>query len=104
MTRSLTGMKPLRAQSKFLSNLKLIWVVQIGNEKYLRCPVGQITGSTLPSPRLQEGTQRDRHGTLARVAMDACRVSAVQAVRTRTLAAYGEVVWSWRRDPGVKLR
>jgi len=22
--------------------------------------------------------------------------------RTRTFAAYGEVVWSWRRDPGVK--
>ena len=24
--------------------------------------------------------------------------------RTKTLAAYGEVVWSWRRDRGVKLR
>jgi hypothetical protein len=22
--------------------------------------------------------------------------------RTKTLAAYGEVVWSWRRDPGAK--
>ena len=26
------------------------------------------------------------------------------ARRTKRLAAYGEVVWSWRRDPGVKLR
>jgi len=23
--------------------------------------------------------------------------------RTKRFAAYGEVVWSWRRDPGVKL-
>src|SRR4029453_5969296 len=30
-------------------------------------------------------------------------VSAVQTARTKTLTAYGEVVWSWRRDPGVKL-
>jgi len=27
-------MKLLRVQSRFLSNFKLIWVVQIGNEKY----------------------------------------------------------------------
>src|SRR5882724_8091206 len=26
------------------------------------------------------------------------------ARRARTFMAYGEVVWSWRRDPGVKLR
>jgi hypothetical protein len=31
-----------------------------------------------------------------------CGVSAVQTARTKTPAAYGEVVWSWRRDPGVK--
>jgi hypothetical protein len=34
VTGRLTGMKLLRMQSKFLSNFKLIWVVQIGNEKY----------------------------------------------------------------------
>jgi hypothetical protein len=27
----------------------------------------------------------------------------MQVARTKTLAADGEVVWSWRRDPGVKL-
>ena len=32
-----------------------------------------------------------------------CGVSAVQTVRTKTPAAYGEVVWSWRRDPGATL-
>ena len=51
------------------------------------------------SPRLQEGTLRGRHGTLARVAMDAV---ASGACTGRNAAAYGEVVWSWRRDPGVK--
>src|SRR5262245_38734566 len=30
-----------------------------------------------------------------------CGVSAVQAAPTKTLAAYGEIVWSWRRDPGA---
>jgi len=25
------------------------------------------------------------------------------ACRTKTLEAYGEVVWSWRRDPGATL-
>ena len=53
-----------------------------------------------PSPRLQKGTLRGRHGTLARVAMDACCAGACTG---RNAAAYGEVVWSWRRDPGVKL-
>ena len=36
------------------------------------------------SPRLQEGTKRDRHVALVRIAMDACCVSAVRAVRTKT--------------------
>jgi hypothetical protein len=33
-----------------------------------------------------------------------CGVRYAQARRTKTPAAYGEVVWSWRRDPGVKPR
>ena len=32
-----------------------------------------------------------------------CGVRRVLPCRTKTLTAYGEVVWSWRRDPGVKL-
>jgi hypothetical protein len=32
-----------------------------------------------------------------------CGVSAVQTVPTKTPAADGEVVWSWRRDPGATL-
>jgi hypothetical protein len=39
----------------------------------------------------------------ARDAMAAVGVSAMQVVRTKTLAADGEVVWSWRRDPGATL-
>jgi hypothetical protein len=34
--------------------------------------------------------------------MAAAGVSAMQVARTKTLAADGEVVWSWRRDPGAK--
>src|ERR1044072_9481923 len=37
---------------------------------------------------------------VARVAMDACGVRWA-SVRRRNAAAYGEVVWTWRRDPGV---
>jgi hypothetical protein len=39
----------------------------------------------------------------ARDAMAAAGVSAMQIARTKTPAAYGEVVWSWRRDPGATL-
>src|SRR4029453_16817769 len=40
---------------------------------------------------------------VARVAMEACGVSRVLPVR-RNAAAYGEIVWSWRRDRGVYSR
>ena len=43
---------------------------------------------------------RDRHATSGRNAMDAASVRRVRPP-DETLAAYGEVVWSWRRDPGV---
>ena len=43
-----------------------------------------IRAITPLSPRRHEGTKRVRHVTSARVAMDACCVSAVRAVRTRT--------------------
>ena len=48
-----------------------------------------------------EGTYRDRHGTLARVAMGRCGVRWVLCSPDENAAAYGEVVWSWRRDPGA---
>ena len=43
---------------------------------------------------------RDRHDALGRDAMDAASVRRVRSP-DETLAAYGEVVWSWRRDRGV---
>src|SRR5207245_6625743 len=46
-----------------------------------------------PIPCRQEGTYRDRHGTLAREAMDAAASGARERAR-RNAAAYGEVVWS----------
>ena len=50
--------------------------------------------------RVARGTYHDRHGTLTRVAMDVA-ASGGFARRTKTPAAYGEIVWSWRRDPGA---
>ena len=54
----------------------------------------------VPSPRRHEGTKRDRHGTFARDAMDAAASGGLCSL-DENAAAYGEVVWSWRRDPGV---
>ena len=53
-----------------------------------------------PSPCRHEGRSRDRHESVARVAMDAA-ASGGFIPAGETLAAYGEVVWTWRRDPGV---
>jgi hypothetical protein len=39
---------------------------------------------------------------VVRVAMDAV-TSGGLCSPDENVAAYGEVVWSWRRDPGVKL-
>src|SRR4051794_21882091 len=50
----------------------------------------------LPSPAHQKGV-RDRHERRAGDAMDAA------VSRTNGAAAYGQVVWSWRRDRGVKF-
>ena len=44
---------------------------------------------------------RIRHADVVRVAMDACASGA--SAPGETFAAYGEIVWFWRRDPGVKL-
>src|SRR5207237_1432485 len=52
------------------SNLKPIWVVQPGNEKYFALSE-RDSALLVGQPAPPEGTQRDRHGTLARVAMDA---------------------------------
>jgi hypothetical protein len=61
-------------------------------QKYSAGHVGQITGITPPGPRRQEGTLRDRHGTLARVAMDAfvqVRASVQTTGRGRTAKSCG---------------
>ena len=56
-----------------------------------------------PVPCPQEGRFAVVTERRARDAMDAV-ASGMLACRTKTPAADGEVVWSWRRDPGVKLR
>src|SRR5262245_45848902 len=45
---------------------------------------------------------RDRHDTLARDAMDAVASGGLSP--DENAAAYGEDVWSWRRNPGVYPR
>ncbi len=65
------------------------------------CLVGQITGTGPFSPRRHEGRSRDRHGTSGWNAMDAVASGGLARRATIGMAAYGEVVWSWRRDRGV---
>src|SRR5262245_57121074 len=74
---------------------------QVSPEKIFRFTEhsNQVYGSPQPAPP-GRGRLRDRHGTLERVAMDA--VASGDLVTRRNAAAYGEVVWSWRRDRGVK--
>jgi hypothetical protein len=55
--------------------------------------------SNQPVPH--EGTYHGRHDALVRVAMDAAASGAFAP--DENAAAYGEVVWSWRRDPGATL-
>ena len=64
--------------------------------KIIACLVGQITGTAPLTPRRPKGTDRDRHETLG-AGCDGRSVS-----KANGSAAYGEVVWSWRRDAGVK--
>src|SRR5204862_7279316 len=54
--------------------------------------------SAHPGP--PKGTHHDRHDTLGRDAMDAA-ASGGFGSPDETQAAYGKVVWSWRRDRGV---
>src|SRR2546430_17206459 len=88
---------PLRAKSNFVSNLKLIWVVQSPHAKifrfsFLKIRIISNAVSCPPEGRIAIVTTR-----WARDAMDAAFSTANGS------AAYGEVVWSWRRDAGVKL-
>jgi hypothetical protein len=69
----------------------LEWQIFCFTEIAIRC----ITRPSRPAG----GAFRDRHDTWAWDAMDAAASGVLH--RTKTLAAYGEVVWSWRRDPGV---
>ena len=66
----------------------------------IACAVGQITGTGLLSPRRHEGRLRDRHVTWRGLRWT--RQSQAHVRAGRKCAAYGEVVWSWRRDPGVQ--
>jgi hypothetical protein len=69
--------------------------------EYSTCLVGQISGTTPPSPRHHEGTLARSSRNVGAGCDGRCGVRCLH--RTKTLTAYGEVVWSWRRDPGVKL-
>ena len=54
---------------------------------------------THPGPSKGD-VSRDRHVASGRNAMDAA-MQRIFLVRDDGKAAYGEVVWSWRRDRGV---
>jgi hypothetical protein len=70
--------------------------VQPSAQKYFASAVGQIRGVT---PRVSPDERGVAHVTSAR--WDA--VDATLAQDERKAVADGEVVWSWRRDAGVKF-
>jgi hypothetical protein len=70
--------------------------VQCPREKYSAFAVGQITDL---NPRVSPDERGVAHVTNAR--WDA--VDATLAQDERKAVADGEVVWSWRRDAGVKF-
>ena len=79
-----------------MSNLKLIWVASPArkNIRFTFLKIGNISiaVSRPPEGRIAIVTTRG-----ARDAMDAA------VSKAKGSAAYGEVVWSWRRDAGAKL-
>src|SRR6516162_6522431 len=79
----------MRQKRCFMKHFKLIWVVQSRFKKYFAFAVGQITSSSSPVSRSQEGRTR-RHERGARDAMDVSGVAGRGMLR-----ADGEVVWSW---------
>ena len=85
---------------KFSTTGKSAKPVKPRNQKYSAFQYRRFVRS---SGRLAptRGTFRDRHERWARDAMDAVASGAFFAP-DESAAAYGEVVWSWRRDPGVK--
>src|SRR5215468_2412082 len=83
-----TGKSPVRLSSLEIRNISLY---RNSDLRYLSA-----------SPRLHKGTLARSSRNVGAGCDGRCGVSAVQTARTKTSAAYGEVVWSWRRDPGVK--
>jgi hypothetical protein len=70
--------------------------VKPGNQKYSAFAVGQISGLNPPvSPDKRGGSRSSRNARWD--AMDA------DVPTTNGMEAYGEVVWSWRLDAGVKF-
>ncbi len=73
--------------------------VKPSNEKYSALPNMQISLLVHPA-RATKGTFRDRHGTWCGLRWT-LRRQADLCPPDENAAAYGEVVWFWRRDPGV---
>jgi hypothetical protein len=91
---------PLRAKSNFLSNLKLIWVVQSVTKIYSASIFRQIRSRT-PACHPDEG----RIAIVTDVGVECGGRLGVGAVFVpdENVKADGQVVWSWRRDAGVKF-
>ena len=86
---------PLRLKSNFPSNLKLIWAVQSATQKY-RFAISENQNYKFCRLAPTRGAYRHRHDTLG------AGCDGRGGLKANGSAAYGEVVWSWRRDAGVK--
>jgi hypothetical protein len=71
------------------------------NQKYFAFPEMKIM-ALVASSRPARGAFRDRHDALGWGCDGRGRRQAL-FVPDETLSAYGEVVWSWRRDAGAKF-
>ena len=83
----------LRLKANFVSGIKLIWVSSPGAKKYCFPKIGNC-GNFHPS--------RSSKGALAIVTNVGRDAMDAEVPLTSGAEADGEIVWSWRRDAGVK--
>ena len=99
--RSRKSIDPISSPAAGKSLLLIGNYVKPQNKKYFAFPEVKIMALIRPS-RPTRGAFRDRHDALGGAAVDAL-ASGMFFMPDENARAYGEVVWSWRRDAGAKL-
>ena len=97
MTGVKRGAEGVRAEAKFFSNFKLIWVVQMAAQKYFALSEYEYSVELNPSRARRRDVSPSSRYVGRRMRWTLASSTANGS------AAYGKVVWSWRRDPGATL-